>query len=198
MENVTTMAFEKDDTTRSCSASVVLTMPAEIIGFIASYPEKLGRITRGGGKVLNNNVQWGKFVYSLSLADNGKDISVSYEYENRDFISESMADMAILALNKDEFEKSDLTNKVNAAANAYSESDSRLNQLWKYLPDSVKNSMKKEQNQWIGEKAKKCGKISDASSATTPLATRASIFNCQTQMTNERYHYLGGEDETEY
>ncbi|HAS1297808.1 hypothetical protein F3H77_15145 [Enterobacter hormaechei] len=46
--------------------------------------------------------------------------------------------------------------------------------------------------------AKKCGKISDASSATTPLATRIGIYDCQTKMTDERFRYLGGDDEHGY
>ena len=170
MANVTTKSSDDEAQARRCSATVTLTVPSEIMGYIASYPDRLRRIINDGGKVLNNNVQWDKFTYSLAMADNGKDISVSYEYNNKDYISESIAAMATLAMNKDELQKAELNNKLNIAAHNYSESDRQLNELWKYLPDSVKASMKKEQNMWINEKAKKCGKISDASSATTPLA----------------------------
>lgn len=198
MENVTTKPYKEDDASRNCTARVTLKMPAEMPGFMASYPDKLERIIRGGGKVLNDSVQWDNFVYSLSLADNGKDISVAYEYGNYDYISESLANMSVLALNKDEYEKADLNNKLNRAVLAYTESDRQLNNLWKYLPDSVKASMKKEQNIWINEKASKCGKISDASSSTTPLSARIATYTCQTKMTNERISYLGGDEEAQY
>lgn len=198
MENVTTKPYQQDDATRSCTAKVLLTVPADIMNYIASNPRMLEGITTGDANVLNNNVQWDAFVYALSLADNGKDISVSYEYANRDYISESLAGVTILVMNKNELEKAELTNKLTNASLAYSESDRRLNELWKYLPDSVKSSMKKEQNLWINEKAKKCGKISDASSTTTPLAIRTSIYNCQAKMTEDRFHYLGGNEEADY
>ncbi|ELD3254085.1 DUF1311 domain-containing protein, partial [Enterobacter hormaechei] len=62
---------------------------------------------------------------------------------NKDYISESIAAMATLAMNKDELQKAELNNKLNIAARNYSDSDRQLNELWKYLPDSVKASMKK-------------------------------------------------------
>ncbi|MHA0937619.1 lysozyme inhibitor LprI family protein [Enterobacter kobei] len=198
LENVTTKPYKNDEMTRDCTARVSLAVPADIMNYVASSPDKLTGLTNGGGKVLNNSVQWDNFAYSLSLADNGKDISVSYEYANRDYISESMAGVTVLALNKSELEKAELTNKLNIASEAYYESDRRLNALWKYLPDSVKAAMKKEQNVWINEKAKACGKITDASSMTTPLETRTSIYTCQTKMTDDRFHYLGGDDEAGY
>ena len=173
-------------------------MPTEILGFIASYPQKLGGINQGGGKVLNNSVQWEKFVYLLSLADNGKDISASYEYSGRDYISQSLAAMTMLAMNKSELEKADLDNKLNNAIFAYSENDGQLNNLWKSLPESVRASMKKEQNLWINEKAKRCGKISDASSTATPVETRIKIYQCQSERTFERFIYLGGDEERQY
>lgn len=197
MAKVTTKSYDEAQA-RSCSSTVTLTVPPEIMGYIASHPDKLRSLINDGGKVLNNSVQWDKFTYGLSMADNGKDISVSYEYNNKDYISESIAAMATFAMNKDEILKAELTNKLTIAMRDYSDSDGRLNALWKYLPDSVKASMKKEQNIWINEKAKKCGKISDASSAATPLATRISIYNCQTTMTDERFRYLGGDEEQGY
>ncbi|ENO0289366.1 MULTISPECIES: lysozyme inhibitor LprI family protein [Enterobacter] len=198
LENVTTKPFDKNDSNRSCSAKVTLAIPTEILGFIAAYPQKLERINQGGGKVLNNSVQWDNFVYILSLADNEKDISASYEYSDRDYVSQSLVDMTMLAMNKSEFEKADLNNKLNDAVLAYSENDSQLNNLWKSLPESVRASMKKEQNLWINEKAKKCGKISDASSTATPVETRINIYQCQADITHERYVYLGGEEERQY
>lgn len=143
MANVTTKSSDDEAQARSCSATVTLTVPSEIMGYIASYPDRLRRIINDGGKVLNNSVQWDKFTYSLSMADNGKDISVSYEYNNKDYISESIAAMATLAMNKDELQKAELNNKLNIAARNYSDSDRQLNELWKYLPDSVKASMKR-------------------------------------------------------
>ncbi|HCM9210243.1 TPA: DUF1311 domain-containing protein [Enterobacter roggenkampii] len=198
LENITTTPFDKNDSNRSCTAKVTLTMPTEILGFIASYPQKLGGINQGGGKVLNNSVQWEKFVYLLSLADNGKDISASYEYSGRDYISQSLAAMTMLAMNKSELEKADLDNKLNNAIFAYSENDGQLNNLWKSLPESVRASMKKEQNLWINEKAKRCGKISDASSTATPVETRIKIYQCQSERTFERFIYLGGDEERQY
>ncbi|HGG8959873.1 TPA: DUF1311 domain-containing protein, partial [Enterobacter hormaechei subsp. xiangfangensis] len=76
MANVTTKSSDDEAQARSCSATVTLTVPSEIMGYIASYPDRLRRIINDGGKVLNNSVQWDKFTYSLSMADNGKDISV--------------------------------------------------------------------------------------------------------------------------
>ncbi|HGP4142344.1 TPA: lysozyme inhibitor LprI family protein, partial [Enterobacter roggenkampii] len=76
--------------------------------------------------------------------------------------------------------------------------DSQLNNLWKSLPESVRASMKKEQNLWINEKAKRCGKISDASSTATPVETRIKIYQCQSERTFERFIYLGGDEERQY
>lgn len=154
LENVTTKPYKNDEMTRDCTAKVSLAVPADIMNYVASNPDKLTGLTNGGGKVLNNSVQWDNFVYSLSLADNGKDISVSYEYANRDYISESMAGVTVLALNKSELEKAELTNKLNNASMAYYESDRRLNELWKYLPDSVKAAMKKNRIYGLMKKPK--------------------------------------------
>ncbi|HCM9136907.1 TPA: lysozyme inhibitor LprI family protein [Enterobacter cloacae] len=198
LENVTTKTNQDNKAILSCNAKVSLTVPADIMSYIGSHPNQLGGITNGDGKILNNSVQWDKFVYSMSLADNGKDISVSYEYGNRDYVSESLAGVTILIMNKNDLEKDELISKLNNAKYIFADSDQRLNDLWKQLPASVKTSMKKEQNAWINEKAKKCGKISDASSEQTPLSVRTDIYTCQTKMTDDRYYYLGGSEEAEY
>ena len=108
--------------------------------------------------MLNNSVQWEKFVYLLSLADNGKDISASYEYSGRDYISQSLAAMTMLAMNKSELEKADLDNKLNNAIFAYSENDGQLNNLWKSLPESVRASMKKNRISGLTRRLKDAGR----------------------------------------
>ncbi|MEZ6877282.1 lysozyme inhibitor LprI family protein [Enterobacter sp. KBR-315C3_2022] len=198
MENVTTKTFKKEDSVRNCSATISLTLPAELQSVMTSFPDKLPSISLGRGKVINNRVQWEQFSYSLSLADNKKDIAVTYDYPGDNFVSESLFNISRFALNKDEMQKTDLQKKLIREANIYSDIDSNLNMLWKSLPDSVRASMKKEQSAWIGEKTRKCGKINDAASETVPLQTRIDIYHCQTKMTEDRVTYLGGDTERDY
>ncbi|WP_297122838.1 lysozyme inhibitor LprI family protein [uncultured Enterobacter sp.] len=198
MENVTTSPYEKDNSVRNCSAKVSLTLPPELQSVMTNFPDKLASISPGKGKVLNDRVQWENYRYSLSLADNGKDISVSYEYTSTDYVAESLFNITLFALNKDDLEKANLQRKLSSAAYSYADSDRNLNMLWKSLPDSVRASMKKEQSVWIGDKARKCGKISDAASEAVSLQTRIDIYQCQTKMTEERVTYLGGDTERDY
>ncbi|TKK16285.1 DUF1311 domain-containing protein [Enterobacter cancerogenus] len=195
MENVTTKTFKSEDLSRQCTAKISLTLPPELLSVMTTFPDKVGSISRGKGKVLNDRVQWENYNYSIALADNNKDIAVSYEYTDSDYIAEALFNISLFALNKDDLENADLKNKLSTSAYYYSDSDRHLNDIWKGMPESVRASMKKEQTAWITEKARKCGKLSDASSESTPLKTRISIYQCQTKMTDERVRYLGGESE---
>lgn len=198
MENVTTKTFKSEDLSRQCTAKISLTLPLELLSVMTTFPDKVGSISRGKGKVLNDRVQWENYNYSIALADNNKDIAVSYEYTDSDYIAEALFNISLFALNKDDLENADLKNKLSTSAYSYSDSDRHLNDIWKGMPESVRASMKKEQTARITEKARKCGKLSDASSESTPLKTRIAIYQCQTKMTDERVRYLGGDTESEY
>lgn len=198
MENVTTKTFKSEDLSRQCTAKISLTLPLELLSVMTTFPDKVGSISRGKGKVLNDRVQWENYNYSIALADNNKDIAVSYEYTDSDYIAEALFNISLFALNKDDLENADLKNKLSTSAYSYSDSDRHLNDIWKGMPESVRASMKKEQTAWITEKARKCGKLSDASYESTPLKTRIAIYQCQTKMTDERVRYLGGDTESEY
>lgn len=198
MENVTTKTFKSEDLSRQCTAKISLTLPPELLSVMTTFPDKVGSISRGKGKVLNDRVQWENYNYSIALADNNKDIAVSYEYTDSDYIAEALFNISLFALNKDDLENADLKNKLSTSAYSYSDSDRHLNDIWKGMPESVRASMKKEQTAWITEKTRKCGKLSDASSESAPLKTRIAIYQCQTKMTDERVRYLGGDNESEY
>ncbi|MFO6296699.1 lysozyme inhibitor LprI family protein [Rahnella selenatireducens] len=176
--------------TLNCSATLSAQLPPETLAVIKSNPEYLSSIISDNGKLNNGKVVWSNYSYSLSLADNKKDISVS----KINYIQNALYQIAVLAVNKDYIIDSNFNGKILNARNDYARSDTYLNDIWKGLPDSIKTSMKKSQQTWVAEKALKCGKLSDANMETTPGQTRINIYDCQTKMTNDRITFLGGDN----
>ncbi len=178
------------DGTLNCSATIAAQLPPETLEVLKNNPEYLSSIISDNGKMNNGKVVWSNYPYSLSLADNKKDISVS----RVNYIQNSIYKMSTLAVNKDHIITSNFTVKLSNSKNNYARSDRNLNDIWKSLPDSIKTSMKKSQQAWVNEKALKCGKLSDADMEITPIQNRINIYDCQTKMTNERIAFLGGDN----
>ena len=103
--------------------------------------------------------------------------------------------MSVLAVNKEQVVSTFSQISLSSAQSAYASADHELNSAWKELPDSARNSMKKEQIAWVNSKVTKCGKISDAKSEEVNVQQRINIYQCQTKMTNERISYLNGNDD---
>lgn len=103
-----------------------------------------------------------------------------------------MFNVSVLAENKDQIVKALSQGSLGEAQSAYTNADRELNAVWKELPDSARNALKKEQVAWVNNKAQKCGKLSDASSEAINVNQRIGIYQCQTKMTDERISYLSG------
>ncbi len=174
----------------SCSATVSFKMPQETIDVVSKVPDYLYSITGERGKINDGSVIWSDVSYSAKLADNNKDIIFSNFNQND--ISDALFNASVLAENKEQIVRSLSQQVLDAVQSAYVAVDRKLNAVWKELPDSARNALKKEQLTWVNEKAKQCGKISDASSETIDLNQRIDIYQCQSKMTNERISYLSG------
>ncbi|HII2326823.1 TPA: lysozyme inhibitor LprI family protein [Escherichia coli] len=177
----------------NCSATISVKIPQNTLDIVKKFPDYLSDITRDGGRINNDNVTWDVVKYSARLADNNKDIIFS-EF-NRSYISRAIYEMSVLSVNKEQIVHTYLQKELMKAQSAYAGADRELNAIWKALPDSVRNSMKKEQLAWVNSKTSKCGKLSDATSETTNIQHRVDIYQCQTRMTDERISWLTGESD---
>lgn len=177
----------------NCSATISVKIPQNTLDIVKKFPDYLSDITRDGGRINNDNVTWDVVKYSARLADNNKDIIFS-EF-NRSYISRAIYEMSVLSVNKEQIVHTYLQSELTKAQSAYARADRELNAVWKALPDSVRNSMKKEQLAWVNSKTSKCGKLSDATSETTNIQHRVDIYQCQTRMTDERISWLTGESD---
>lgn len=174
----------------NCTATIALKIPQETLDVVSSSPNYLRYITGSYGKINNGGVVWSDVSYSAKLADNNKDIVFS-DFNQTD-IADAMFNVSVLATNKDQIVKAVSQGSLGEAQSAYKNADSELNAVWKELPDSARNALKKEQQVWVSDKAKKCGMLSDASSEATNVNQRIGIYQCQAKMTNERISYLSG------
>lgn len=174
----------------SCGATISIKLPQDIIDVVSDVPEKMSSITYNNGRMNSSGVVWNDVRYSIKLADNKKDILISDLSRNE--VSASLYNAAIMVTDKDEIINKNSLSKLSSAQYQYSESDRKLNYVWKELPDSARNAMKKTQVAWVQDKVAKCGKLSDTTLDTVSSEQKMSIYQCQTKMTNERISYLSG------
>ncbi|HAV1831584.1 TPA: DUF1311 domain-containing protein [Enterobacter hormaechei subsp. steigerwaltii] len=176
----------------NCSATISVKVPQESLDVVSSDPNYLHFVTGTYGKLNNGSVVWSDVSYSAKLADNGKDIIFSNF--NRTDLSDALFNISVLSVNKDKLINDHSKATLDSAKSEYKHADSNLNSVWRELPDSSKNALKKEQLAWVNGKVTQCGKLSDAESNSTDMAHRIEIYQCQTEMTNERIAFLGGDN----
>lgn len=174
----------------NCSATISVKVPQEALDVVSSDSNYLHYVTGAYGKLNNGSVVWSDVSYSAKLADNGKDIIFS-NFSRTD-LSDALFNTSVLSVNKDQLINAHTKNTLDTAKAAYKNADSELNSVWRELPDSSKNALKKEQLAWVNQKVVKCGKFSDAESNNIDMKHRIDIYQCQTKMTNERIDFLGG------
>ncbi|MGR7525742.1 lysozyme inhibitor LprI family protein [Klebsiella aerogenes] len=174
----------------NCSATISVKVPQETLDVVSSDPNYLHFVTGTYGKLKNGNVVWSDVSYSAKLADNGKD--VIFSHFNRTDLSDALFNISVLSVNKDQIINAHSKDTLNSAKAEYKNSDRELNSVWRELPDSSRNALKKEQLAWVNGKVAKCGKLSDAESNSVDMKHRIEIYQCQTKMTNERIDFLSG------
>ena len=174
----------------NCMATIALQIPQETLDVVSSSPDYLRYVTGAYGKIKNGSVVWSDVSYNAKLADNKKEII--FKNFNKNDISDALFNVSVLAVNKDQIVKALSQDSLGEAQSAYKNADRELNAVWKELPDSARNALKKEQLVWVNEKTKKCGKLSDAYSEGINVNQRIGIYQCQAKMTNERISYLSG------
>lgn len=186
--NVSTLDSKSE--TLYCGATVSIKLPQEVIDVVGDIPSRLSEVTGYSGKLVNGGVVWSNVRYSIKLADNKKDILVS----NMDEIntSSSMYNAVVMAADKDKIINNNSQGKLNSVRYDYEGADRDLNSVWKNLPDSSRDALKKSQVAWVGEKVIKCGKLSDAKSDAVSVQQKINIYQCQKKMTDERINYLVG------
>ncbi|WP_339435772.1 lysozyme inhibitor LprI family protein [Pseudomonas sp. EL_65y_Pfl1_R32] len=164
-----------------CSASITVQIPQKTMGVIKEIPKLAEGVENDYGKLYSGSVSWSKFRYRIEL-DDYKNIRV----EPVDFnVSWALYRMVSLSVNKDEY-------ILKNSLEKYHDEDALLNNIWMSLPASTRAMNKTAQREWIKEKVKKCGKISDATSETKNIQERIDIFKCQTSMTVDRVSLLSG------
>lgn len=176
----------------NCSATISIKIPKDTLDVVNKIPNYLHYITGGYGKINNNGVIWNGVAYSAKLADNNKD--VIFSNFSRTDASAALFNMSVLAVNKEQIISALSQNALSSARSAYVNADRELNAVWKELPDSARNSLKKEQVVWVNNKVAKCGKLPDGESEKDNVQRWVDIYQCQTKMTNERIAYLTGND----
>ncbi|MFZ1875129.1 MAG: lysozyme inhibitor LprI family protein [Chania sp.] len=186
--NVSTLSTRSE--TLYCGATVSVKLPQEVIDVVGDIPSKLSEIKGYSGKLVNGSVVWSNAHYSIKLADNKKDILIS----DLDGInaSSSMYNAVVMSADKDKIIDSNSQGKLSSVKYNYEDSDRELNRVWRDLPDSSRDALKKSQVAWVGEKAIKCGKLSDAKLDTVSVQQKINTYQCQKKMTDERINYLVG------
>ncbi|TKI02541.1 lysozyme inhibitor LprI family protein [Martelella alba] len=174
----------------NCSATISVKVPQETLDVVSSDPKYLHYVTGTSGKLNNGSVVWSGVNYSAKLADNGKD--VIFSNFNRSDLSDALFNISVLSVNKSQIINAQAKENLASAKAEYKNSDSNLNSVWRELPDSSRNALKKEQVIWVSEKVAKCGKLSDAESNSVDMKHRIEIYQCQTKMTDERIDFLSG------
>ncbi|HAT1616397.1 TPA: DUF1311 domain-containing protein [Raoultella ornithinolytica] len=174
----------------NCSATVSVKVPQETLDVVSSDPNYLHYVTGTYGKLNNGSVVWSDVSYSAKLADNGKD--VIFSNFNRSDLSDALFNISVLSVNKNQIISAHSKAAFDSAKAEYKNADGELNSVWRDLPDSAKNALKKEQLAWVNGKVTKCGKLSDAESDNVDMKHRIEIYQCQTKMTNERIDFLSG------
>lgn len=176
----------------NCSATISVKVPQETLDVVSSEPDYLHSITGSYGKLNNGSVVWSDVSYSAKLADNGKD--VIFSQFNRTDLSDALFNISVLSINKSQIIHAQFKGSLDSAKAEYKISDRNLNSVWRELPDSSRNALKKEQLAWVNEKVTKCGKLSDAESNNVDIKQRIEIYQCQIRMTNERIAFLSGDN----
>ncbi|MCE0814101.1 lysozyme inhibitor LprI family protein [Buttiauxella sp. S04-F03] len=189
--NISTKSNNDDELT--CNATISIKVSPETLAVIGDDPSRLYRITQGSGKFNNGSVVWKNVSYNLNLADNGKDIQVD-NFSNYNDITVSLYQSSLMGIDKETIIQGNGQSRILSAKSSYDQSDAVLNQIWKDLPESARNSMRKAQGAWANDKAAKCGKLSDAELSTTAIEQRIKIYQCQTKLTQDRITYLGGNE----
>ncbi|ELY4673320.1 lysozyme inhibitor LprI family protein [Cronobacter muytjensii] len=185
--------FSNSSTTDvSCQAKISISLPKEVMDVIRIMPEKLSEIQSRKALFNNGSIVWGKYEYSLKLSDDKTSISVTDNMDN--VASNELYGSVIMAVNKNELISIHNKNKFNESLSRYRYADSHLNQIWKNMPDPVRESMKASQQTWVKEKVAECGKISDAMDDIKDMDTRIKILNCQTKMTKNRISFFVGDN----
>ncbi|HEJ0335088.1 TPA: DUF1311 domain-containing protein [Klebsiella aerogenes] len=176
----------------NCSATISVKVPQETLDVVSSEPDYLHSITGNYGKLNNGSVVWSDVSYSAKLADNGKD--VIFSQFNRTDLSDALFNISVLSINKNQIIHAQFKGALDSAKAEYKISDRNLNSVWRELPDSSRNALKKEQLAWVNEKVTKCGKLSDAESNNVDIKQRIEIYQCQIRMTNDRIAFLSGDN----
>lgn len=180
----------------NCSANIAVNVPQNTLDVVSKMPDFLDYVTGNYGKINSSGVMWSGVTYRAKLADNKKDILFS-DFNKTD-IPRAMRNISVLAVNKDQIITAVSENSLNSAQESYARVDRELNAVWKALPDSARNAMKKEQLAWVNDKVAKCGKLSDGKSEALDMQQRVNIYQCQTKMTHDRIAYLTGNDNSPY
>lgn len=175
----------------NCSATISVKVPQETLDVVSSDPNYWHSITGGYGKLNNGSVVWSDVSYSAKLADNGKDVILSHF--NRTDLSGALFNISVLSVNKSQIINAQTMDNLSSANAEYKYADHNLNSVWRELPDSSRNALKKEQLVWVNEKVAKCGKLPDAESNKVDIKHRIEIYQCQTKMTNDRIAFLSGD-----
>ncbi|PVZ82390.1 hypothetical protein C9426_30085 [Serratia sp. S1B] len=186
--NVSTL--NSDDDGIKCAATISIKLPQEAIDVIGNIPSKLSQLTDYNGKLVNGSVVWRDARYNLKLADNKKDILVSGL--NGMNASSVMYNVVVMTTDKERIIDNNSQSILSSAKYNYEDVDRELNEVWKNLPDSARDALKKAQLTWVNEKVLKCGKLSDTKLDTISVQQKINIYQCQAKMTDERINYLVG------
>ncbi|RRW69712.1 DUF1311 domain-containing protein [Pantoea dispersa] len=173
-----------------CSATISVKVPQEALDVMTSVPKYLLFVTGNYSRLNNGNVVWSDVSYNVKLADNGKD--VIFNPIDNISLSKALFNISVLSVDKDQIINANSKDTLNSAKSEYKTSDRDLNSVWRDLPDSSRNALKKEQLAWVNTKVDKCGKLSDAESDNVDMKQRIEIYQCQAKMTRERIDFLGG------
>lgn len=181
-----------------CEASITVKLPDDILAFIQEKPEKFFLFVEGRGAFADNRVSWKNSQYSLNVADNKKEVVLSSLSERTTGAPEVLNAIAIFSETLDDRRRLEADVTMNDAKSRYFMLDRRLNDTWKGFSDAVKKSMRNEQNSWIKSKESECGKLADTERETVNPETKIAILVCQSDMTEKRINYLGGQTPAEF
>lgn len=188
-KNVSTdSTFGKD---LNCVATISIGLPAEFMELSTKAPETFKNYIRlNGGGYKDGSLFWKDVTYRVRLSDNQKEVSARGNFKDQ---TESMLRVLEMINNKEAIIKNNSPERLQKARQDYEIADKKLNEIWKAIPASFRESMKEAQIEWVREKTDNCGTIHAANSDENTIAERSDIFICQEQYTKERIKFLRGD-----
>jgi uncharacterized protein YecT (DUF1311 family) len=213
VEDIRTTKSDPNSTKKFCAGTLKITVPVEMLNATEKARElagvnKIAQFAQQNGFEANSNTFSKEIEYSVQPTDDGKNIYAELEaakplahfeselvqsallmpvLENRKAQQEAEAKQQALEMQRQGDEQSKANLEQAKADNNLA--NQTINELWKSLPDSTRQTLLEQQRAWIKKKEIDC-KLDAASKSTDPTVKETARLTCDTNQTVSRINTL--------